>query len=1007
MRSPQRLPQSSAAVGIDDGSPQRRPLPRVGALVLLAAIVGGILPAAGSPPPAPSDGEQRPASFGDFEEARRLLDAGAFGPARERLEEALADARAHDDRGREAECLRLLGVAAFGAGDGDAGTSFIRAALRIATAIGDRQLEAAILVDWAIGHWRRAEYADSLTLLDEALAIQIEEGDLAGQAAALVIKGRVYFKEGAYEQALEHHRRALSIQEGLGDRRAQAVTLEDMGDVFNDRHESAAALELFERSLELREETGDLPGQAWIYLVIGTCYLIQGAPLEAGRHFQTSFDLASRLDDPASEAAALYHLAGVDRRLGRCERAIAGYRRALALHEELGDRRAAAWDHAMIGNCCGQLGDLDQSAAHHERARSIRAEIDDLRNLADSLEALADVRLAQGRLVEAERLYREAAALADRILLPYLCLTEGKLAVVLAREGRDDEALRLGSRAVSDALLLSSRSLQWEAHYRLGLVQVELGRLNGAAVSLAAALDAIEDLRADVGGGDEPRIGFMDDKQRVYADTVEVLLRLGRSEEALAVAERSRARALVDLLRREEQLEAGSASALEGSGGGDLGSGRWLERLLGSASRAGSRGPGTIPIVPADSGYDRQRAIEPQGVEDLVRQARVRRATVLEYLVSDQRLFVWVVDSEGDVTAATVAVTRQRLTGLVADARRFSSQGEETAAGGLRAAPGSDDAVVALQELHRLLIEPVASRLPDDPKRLVVIVPHGPLHALSFASLCGIDGRFLVERHALTSIPAINVLGMLEASAQRRTAEEMSVLLVADPAPPPADAAGLPPLPGAAREVETIARLFPSRHVELLRGQAAREDRVRALAPRFDILHLATHGVVRDDEPFESWLLLAGAEATPGVPAGAPGPAVGGQGFDGRWTAREIAGERLSAGLVVLSACNTGLGKITGDGVVGLSRAFLVAGAPSLVVSLWRVSDVVASFQMEAFYRALRSGGWSVAAALRDAQLATREALREGRLRGDDGRALPDHPALWAPFVVIGEGSAR
>jgi hypothetical protein len=91
--------------------------------------------------------------------------------------------------------------------------------------------------------------------------------------------------------------------------------------MLNDRH--GGCLELFERSLRLRA-IGDVPGQAWIQLVIGTCYLIQGAPLEAGRHFQASFDLATRLGDPASQAAALYHLAGVDRRLGRCERANAG-----------------------------------------------------------------------------------------------------------------------------------------------------------------------------------------------------------------------------------------------------------------------------------------------------------------------------------------------------------------------------------------------------------------------------------------------------------------------------------------------------------------------------------------------------------------------------------------------------------------------------------------------------------------------------------------------------------
>jgi CHAT domain-containing protein/tetratricopeptide (TPR) repeat protein len=970
--------------------------------VLLAALLGADLLASGSLPPAPEGGERRSLDRGDLDEAQRLLDVGAFEPARQLLEETLADARTDGDRSREAECLRLLGVVMFGAGDGESGTSYIRAALRVARALEDRRLEAAILVDWASGHWRRAEYAASLTLLDEALAIQFEEGDLEGQAASLVVMGRVYFKEGAYEQALEHHRRALLIQEGLGDLHAQAVTLEDMGDVYNDRHEYAAALELFGRSLRLRETIGDLSGQASIHLVIGTCYLIQGATLEAGRHFQDSFDIATRLGDPASQAAALYHLAGADRRRGRCERANAGYRRALALHEDLGDRRAAAWDHAMIGNCCGQLGDLDESAAHQELARSIRTEIGDLRNLADSLEALADVRLAQGRLVEAERLYLEAAALSDQIQLPYLCLTEGKLAVALAREGRGHEALRLAERAVSDSLLLENRSLQWESHYRLGLVQMELGRLEAAVASLAAALDAIDDLRAGLGGGDEPRVGFMEDKQQVYADAVEVLLRLGRTAEALEVAERSRARALVDMLRREADLE----SDHKGLRGDDLGGDRWLERLLGSVSRSGSTAPGAIATVPAARSSSRQRVPGPERLEGLVRQTRIRNATILEYLVSDQRLYVWAVEPDGSVTAAAVAVSRERLAGLVADARRFSTGEMGKVPGGPTETPGGEGAVAALRELHRLLIEPVAARLPGDPSQLVVLVPHGPLHALSFASLCSADGRYLVEGHALASAPSISVLGLLEVSARRWTIEGASLLLVANPVPPPELAGGLPALPGTEREVEAIARLFPKSQVELLRGEGAWEDRVRALAPRFGILHLATHGVVRDDDPFESWLLLAGAAPAPGVSATASGASAAGAGSDGRWTAREIAVEQLNAGLVVLSACNTGLGKVTGDGVVGLSRAFLVAGASSLVASLWRVSDVVASFQMEAFYRALRAGDRGPAAALREAQLATRRALREGRLRAEDGRALPDHPALWAPFVVIGEGSA-
>ena len=124
---------------------------------------------------------------------------------------------------------------------------------------------------------------------------------------------------------------------------------------------------------------------------------------------------------------------------------------------------------------------------------------------------------------------------------------------------------------------------------------------------------------------------------------------------------------------------------------------------------------------------------------------------------------------------------------------------------------------------------------------------------------------------------------------------------------------------------------------------------------------------------------------------------------DGRWTLREIQADRFDADLVTISACESGLGPISADGVLGLSRAFLVAGARSVLVSLWRVADIPTRYQMEHFYRALAGNGGDRAAALREAQLATLRALRAGTLRTLSGRPLPESPAFWAPFVLLGE----
>ena len=124
---------------------------------------------------------------------------------------------------------------------------------------------------------------------------------------------------------------------------------------------------------------------------------------------------------------------------------------------------------------------------------------------------------------------------------------------------------------------------------------------------------------------------------------------------------------------------------------------------------------------------------------------------------------------------------------------------------------------------------------------------------------------------------------------------------------------------------------------------------------------------------------------------------------DGLWTAREVFRLRLRADLVTLSACNTALGGISGDGVIGLSRAFFSAGASTVVASLWRVADVPSRFQMERFYRALRANGGKKAAALRQAELETLESLRAGRLRTAAGRPLSEHPLFWGPFILMGE----
>jgi CHAT domain-containing protein len=230
------------------------------------------------------------------------------------------------------------------------------------------------------------------------------------------------------------------------------------------------------------------------------------------------------------------------------------------------------------------------------------------------------------------------------------------------------------------------------------------------------------------------------------------------------------------------------------------------------------------------------------------------------------------------------------------------------------------------------------------------------------------------------------------AGKMRADARAGSALLVGDPAAPPR-IPGEPPLPrlvGASEEVRAIARLLPSGRSTLLAGTTATESNVRESLPGKAIIHFATHGIVRDGNPLASFLALG---------------AVGNGDADGQLTADKIYGLDLNANLVALSACRSGGGVITGDGIAGLARAFFYAGTPSVIVSVWDVADQPTNRLLPAFYRHWLNGA-DKASALRTAQLELIRRLRAGQVKvtlAAGTFALPEDPSFWAAFVLLGE----
>ena len=270
----------------------------------------------------------------------------------------------------------------------------------------------------------------------------------------------------------------------------------------------------------------------------------------------------------------------------------------------------------------------------------------------------------------------------------------------------------------------------------------------------------------------------------------------------------------------------------------------------------------------------------------------------------------------------------------------------------------------------------------------VTIIPHGPLFALPFGALLDAQGRYVIERFALHYAASGAVLADAAEGNRNEPVAGARTLLVADPQPLPPLAGGFrsPGLAAARAEARAIASMVGAGADQLVGGRAS-EAAVRAALPAARLAHFATHAIVSDDDPLGSYLML-----------GAGGASAGATDKDGRLTASEVAGLSLSADLVVLGACRSARGPVSSDGIAGLTRAFMTAGVPSVIATLWDVSDQATARVMTRFYRGYLAGT-SKDRALRAAQLGPPEG--PARWQGD-AHGGGDHPDVRGAPAPVG-----
>jgi CHAT domain-containing protein len=456
----------------------------------------------------------------------------------------------------------------------------------------------------------------------------------------------------------------------------------------------------------------------------------------------------------------------------------------------------------------------------------------------------------------------------------------------------------------------------------------------------------------------------------------EALAEQGKSEAALEVAERGRGRALVTLL--SQQIANDSVDIAPEITPN-------INTIKQTARQTSSTLVTYSVIRDVDQSYQLNRVFSGLDIGQ-------------EFNYS---IYIWVVSPDGSVVFRELILNGFDLEGLIADTRDVMGVGDVDRAIAIPSiAPNQSAQDLAqrraetdenLRQLHQVLIDPIADLLPTDPDEKVAFIPQGELFLVPFPALKDANGQYLIKNHTILTAPSIQVLQLTQDlagfdSAQPATGagiESANPLIVGDPAMPTVtflseagdfESVRLQPLYGARQEAEAVGDTL---NASALLGDAATEARVKQQIASADLIHLATHGLLEYGDPRQT-----GSRDTPGAIALAPG-----NGEDGLLTSTEILQMELQADLVVLSACDTGRGRITGDGVIGLSRSFIAAGVPSVIVSLWAVPDAPTADLMRAFYDQLAQGETKVQA-LRQAMLITMQTR-------------PD-PKDWAAFTLIG-----
>lgn len=848
-------------------------------------------------------------------------------------------------------------------------------------------------------------YEDALSLTKQTRN-QIEQARIHNGLAYL------YFIAGNTTKAQQHALAALKIGRALPERTIEATALSNLGETFYVLGNLVKAQEHQQQSLAIWRELSNPRGQAIALIALGYYYANMAQPADALSSCSNGLSLARSAKDLEGETLALIATANIKRKLGDKQEALVAYQSAKSLAERTGDKTSQALVNAGLGAVSIDMADYQSALEHTEEAVKLFTANGQQWGAAENKMGLGIIHHALGENDKALENLTEAIALFRSQSMPRLeAIALRTIGLVYSAQGDTQRALASFQKALNllnvakdrryaayilnyigrsyadldqpdragryyqQALELAQRSSDPDSetlsHYNLAHLERARGNLDQAKRHVEIAINTAEKVRTKVSSQDLRSTYFatIRDSYDLYIDVLMLQHKrdpvAGFDREAFAVSERARARSLLELLRE-------------------------------------SQTNGDFDPLP-----------QPLTLKETQERILNDETSLLEFALGSERSYAWLVTRNSFWSfvlpaRAEIESSAKSLYQVFVDHQLVN--GESIEARAEREAKAAAALPKQIASLSKTLLDPLAGKLST--KRLLV-VPDGALQYIPFQVLIDPDSHEpLIKNHEIVNQPSASTLALVLSEIRSRTTATNLIAVLADPvfeitdsrvqrdATPKLDqptemlavrralrdvgitpdGLQIPRLLASGREADEIMAFVPARSSLKAVGFAANRARVFSTdLASYRIVHIATHGIINNERPEQSGIVLSLVDEQ-------------GRSQDGFLLLHDIYSLKLPADLVVLSACSTALGKdVRGEGLIGITRGFMYAGAAGVVASLWKVDDEATAELMKHFYAALFKKGMPPAAALRDAQL---ELAKYPRWQS---------PYYWAGFVIQGQ----